>query len=527
MLHPRTLVVCALTIMAAWLAGCGGSSVSMQGVGPTPVVADYGDSMVVVPGPEYRAGWLHRIFFGDHYRDLWTDSLRVPTLDLATCAGGLTPLEAGGGFQTKSLQFQGADGRKYKFRSVDKDPTSVLPEDLRDTFAADLAQDHISTSHPAGSLVVDYLAGAVGVPQLHPRLMMLPDDPRLGAFRGKFGGILGVFEIYPDDGPNGTPGFLGSTNIENALKMFKAMEDNSEDRPDGVAFLTARLLDMFVGDWDRHVKQWKWARFERNNRKTWYPIPMDRDQAFARLDGLLPWIAAMAVPQFESFSDEFNDIFSLTYSGRYLDRRILAEIDKPTWDSVVTLFVSHLTDAVIDSAVDQLPPEFYRLDGARLSSALKSRRDSFRWATDVYYGQLASFVDVVLSDKREYVDIVRRPGDRVELTAYRRDKKSGDREGEPVFHRVFTGGETREIRLYLRGGDDKAVVSGDVTASIDVRIIGGKGDDELVDNSVVHGVLWGFVPFIAQADHKTYFYDSAGENVFVKGPGTSVNTSKE
>src|ERR1041384_4244290 len=41
-----------------------------------------GDSVVVTPGAEYKAGGPHRFFFGSRYRRLWTSSLRLPVLDL-------------------------------------------------------------------------------------------------------------------------------------------------------------------------------------------------------------------------------------------------------------------------------------------------------------------------------------------------------------------------------------------------------------------------------------------------------------
>ena len=73
-------------------------------------------------------------------------------LDLRTYAGGLKPTKKGGGMQTKSLRFEAADGREFRVRSVDKDPSPTLPADLRDTFAEWLVQDQISTAHPAGAI---------------------------------------------------------------------------------------------------------------------------------------------------------------------------------------------------------------------------------------------------------------------------------------------------------------------------------------------------------------------------------------
>jgi len=33
---------------------------------------------IVIPGGEYNAGAVHRFFFGDHWRDLWTTPIEVP-----------------------------------------------------------------------------------------------------------------------------------------------------------------------------------------------------------------------------------------------------------------------------------------------------------------------------------------------------------------------------------------------------------------------------------------------------------------
>jgi len=101
----------------AWLEGSrrGLLIVAVQ-ASPAPRVAAPG-SVTVTAGPQYGAGWLHRVMLGRHYRDLWTTPVRVEVLDLARVAGGLTPTKRGGGRQTKSIRFQSADGRTYVFRS--------------------------------------------------------------------------------------------------------------------------------------------------------------------------------------------------------------------------------------------------------------------------------------------------------------------------------------------------------------------------------------------------------------------------
>jgi len=525
----RALLVLSFSIIALAASGCGSSSSTGRtgGLEKTFVVDSTSvDSVTVIPGPEYEAGWLHKVFFGEHWRQVWTAPVKVPLINLSTFAGGLTPLRQGGGFQTRSLRFQGQDGRLYVFRSVNKDPRKVLPEDLRDTFAADVFQDQISSSHPAAALVVDVLADAVGVLHARPLLCMLPDDERLAQFRQDFAGIIGIIEEYPTEGPNDSAGFAGSTKIVSTLKLFEKLDENSEDRVDSRAFLRARLLDILVGDWDRHIDQWRWARFKQNGADVYYPIPRDRDQAFARLDGALPWVSIRMVDQFESFTDDVRSVYGYTFSGRYLDRRILVDLSRPVWDSVTASVIARWTDAVIDSAVGRLPGTLHEKGGDWLAAALKSRRDDLTRASDKYYRLQVSYVDVRLSDKREYVEVNRVDDERVEVTAWRRNKDSGEPEGGPVYQRTFFTSETNEIRIYLLGSDDKAIVRGNVGSSIKVRIIGGKGDDELIDESIVHGLLLGFIPFIPNADHKTYFYDAYGDNMIVAGPSCSIDKEK-
>src|SRR5438445_453427 len=91
----------------------------------------------VTPGAEYQAGPIHRMVFGDHCRDLWAQPLRVRVLDLKTVAGGLIVLRRGGGKQTRGLRFKSADGKVYKFRSINKDPSKALPEELREALLKD------------------------------------------------------------------------------------------------------------------------------------------------------------------------------------------------------------------------------------------------------------------------------------------------------------------------------------------------------------------------------------------------------
>src|SRR3989454_333189 len=216
----------------------------------------------VVAGAHYRAGWFHRLLLGAHYRDLWTTPLEVEVLDLSRFAGGLTPSRCGGRRQTKVLRVSSADGRDYAFRPVDKDPTLALPPELRATFVREMIQDQISSAHPGAPLVVAPLLDAAGVLNAEPRLFVLPNDARLAGITCAYPGELGMIEERPAVGPEDEPTVPGAVDLANTKKLFEHLERSSRHRVDSRAFLAARLMDVFIGDWDRHQDQWCWARLD-------------------------------------------------------------------------------------------------------------------------------------------------------------------------------------------------------------------------------------------------------------------------
>lgn len=486
------------------------------------------DSMqttTVVPGAQYKAGGLHKFFFGAHHRDLWTKPIKAPVLDLATFRGGVTPIKRGGGFQTKSLRFRDSTGMQWQFRSIDKDPSKTLPRELRETVAKSIVQDQISSSHPYSALVVKRLAEALGVLHAEPILVVLPDDPRLGEFRAEFGGAFGLIEERPTDGPDDEPGFAGSDKIVATAKLFEELDEDNDDLVNPRDYLTARLLDIYVGDWDRHVDQWRWARFKENDKKVWKPIPRDRDQAFAFFDGLFPSLAEKrwVVRQLENYKKDEPDVISLTYSGRHLDRRILPRLSYDEWCAVTDKVESKLTDTAIDEAVDNLPPEIQEIESYELTHRLLDRRDMLPMLSDQFYKYLARYVDVRLSKRNEFVSVNRLDNGDVAVTVFKRDKETGEkRKDAVVYERTFRRGETGEIRIYLMGGDDKVELAGKVSSSIIVRVLGGEGKDEFADESKVSGYFLGLVPFIPDTESKTFFYDSKDSSSFIAGPSTKI-----
>jgi hypothetical protein len=448
----------------------------------------FSDTVTVIAGKRYAKGGVYRFFFGDHYRDLWTTPIRVPVLDLAKFAGGLKPKREGGGQQTKSIRLAGADGKEYQFRSVDKDPSAVLPLGLRETFADRVFQDQISAGHPAGPLVVPPILAAAGVLHSTPIMVVMPDDPALGSFRGKFAGLLGTIEERPKDASDEDVSFAGAKDIVGTDDLFKRIDKHPLVRVDSKEFLVARLTDVYLGDWDRHRDQWRWALLEDQGGEHWQPIPRDRDQAFVEFDGLLLTLVRGRVKQLVKFNRDYPPIEGATWNGRDLDHRLLTDLTRAEFDSIAKALQSRITDDVIERAVAQLPPEYQPLNADFLRRGLRSRRDRLVIIAGRYYRMLAGQVDVYGSGQADLATIVH-TGDGLDVTLSLRDKPD-----RPYYRRHFVSGETSDVRVYLQGGADSAIVSGE--GGIKVRVIGGPGNDA----------------FAKTSGGPAHFYDSEGEN---------------
>jgi hypothetical protein len=395
-----------------------------------------------------------------------------------TFAGGLKVSRLGGGEQTKSLRLMGADGKEYQFRSIDKDPVKTLPPALRTTAAVGIVRDQTSAGHPVGMLLVPPILEAAGVLHSSPRVVILPkNDSRLGEFADEFGGMLGTIEERPTEEGSA---FEGASDVISSTKLLKEVEDSPNDRVDARAFLAARLVDIFVGDWDRHMDQWRWARFGDERPRWWRPIPRDRDQAFARYDGLLLVVARASAPQLVKFGPSYPGMLGQTWNGRDLDRRFLVPLELPVYDSIAADLQKRITDSVIESSAARLPASYVPLDSARLANALKERRDHLPEAARAYYRHLAGEVEVHGTDKDEVADVHRVDGRFTEVSLAVVEK--GDT-SEPYFRRRFDHNETKEVRLMLHSGNDAVRVRGEGGGGVRVRVLPGKGNDRVVNSS--------------------------------------------
>lgn len=434
-----------------------------------PQINAVGDSIEVAVAPEYlEVRKSHLRWFGENYRQLWATPVKMRIFRIEEERGGMIILKQGGGQQTRSLRLQDSLGHQWVLRTVDKNPEFALPENLRETVAKTIVQDQIAASHPFGALTIPPLAASLGIPHAHPEIVYLPDDPALGEYREAFTNQVYLYEerepLYAED-------------TDNTMKVLEKIQRNNKHRFDRHMLLRARLLDMVVGDWDRHQDQWRWIEIEDEVGDFYQPVPRDRDQVFFINEGIIPKIGSRKwiMPKFQGFTPDVRDINGFNFNARHFDRRFLPGLDAADWEGAIDTLQRALTDELLADAVKQMPDTIVQLSGAETLAILKSRRDQLHKDAMEYYRFISKEVDIPLSDKREFIDLTYLEDGSILVVV--QDRVKDGSKGRLLFHRTFDPNVTKEIRVYALGARDAFTIHGHYKSPIRVRLIGGTGDD--------------------------------------------------
>jgi len=475
--YSKVLAGCALLL----LVGCARRNFYQPDarLQATEAVGPATDSVrQVTAGRQYnRHGGLYRALVGAHYRRTWGAAVTVPVFRAARAVpGGLQPTKIGGGFNSTSLGLSGPDGQGYVLRTVDKDPGRATPPLLRRTFLVNVLRDNVSSTQPYAALVVPPLAAAVSVPHTSPRLYYTrPDDPAFASDSLKnFRGQLAWVEEKFSGSAAQVPG-LGKVAVTNSDKAFAAVFASPTQRIDQPALLRARLLDALLGDWDRHVGQWNWAKVPRATGRgtALLPLPKDRDMAFFRLDdGVLGWlIGHLALRHWTTFRSHYPSIASLMSSGRYIDTRGLNELSSAQFQACAIAMQHQLPDSLLARAVRRLPRPAFMLEGERTTAALRSRRDALPALAHTYYRLLAKHVVVGGTAQAERFE-VQRFADSTVVKVFAQGSSV------PFYQRTFLPSQTRRIQLEGLGADDAFnIVATKGAARPRLRLYGGAGAD--------------------------------------------------
>ncbi len=468
-------------------------------------------SIIQAAGTEYKRSPLYQYFWGHNYRNEWTTPVSFPMLMLDTAYGGLTPYKEGGGHQSKSLHLKTKEGKEYVIRSVDKNLKVIIPPIFYNTFVARLADDQISISHPYASLTVPLLADAAKIYHTNPTYVFVPRQPALDTFNEIYGNKLYLLEQRPDEDWSDAANLGNFKNFLSSDKVTEKMYEDNSHQADQQAFVKARLFDFFIGDWDRHEGQWKWGKTQAGGQTLYEPIPVDRDQPYARFDGvLLKTVLSAEAKYLQSFDYDIKYPEGYSFERKNLDRFFTNRVTLDQWQNIAKELQQQITDNDIEKAIKQLPNEIFALSGNDIIAQLKSRRTHLVEYAAKYYLFLAKEVSIVGSAKGEYFEVSRLNNNETQVNVY--DQKDGEKRDTPYYSRTFHSNETKEIRLFGLSGKDVYKVNGDVSKGIRIRIIGGDKNDSI--SLTGHG-------------KKVHIYDDHNENTFILQSKSRLHLSSD
>ncbi|WP_332243885.1 metallophosphoesterase [Flavivirga spongiicola] len=439
---------------------------------------------------EVTKSGFYKSFWGERYRKYYGTKLNVPTVKLDTLFGGLSPYRKGGGHQSKSLHLINKEGKRYVMRAIRKSATVYLQAmafkdqyiegQFEGTATESLIQDFYTGSHPYAPFVTGGLSDAVNLFHTNPVLYYIPKQNALADFNKDFGNELYMIEEHVSDGHRNLESFGNANKIESTDDLMKKLRKDEKYIVDDDMYLRARLFDMAIGDWDRHVDQWRWAEFKdkKSGQVIYKPIPRDRDQAFSIMgDGALMKLATRIIPPLklmEGFMDDVRNVKGFNFSPFSLDMTLLNKTKKKQWDEQVAFIQKNLTEEAIDEAFKAFPEEVRDETITKIKSTLLSRIKNLPTIADRYYKVLNKFAVIKGTDKDDLFEIERMINGETKLTAYR--IKNGKKD-TVFFERTYKREETKEIWIY--GLDDKDVfkVIGKGDHLIKLRLIGGQNND--------------------------------------------------
>jgi predicted phosphodiesterase len=427
--------------------------------------------------------------FGNHYRKLYYTKYHFPVVNLDTLYGGLKPVKLGGGNQSISLRLEDKDGKEYVMRRLRKSATQFIQvkafqqeymkDRLSNTTADRFLMDFYTTSYPFSVLVTGNLSDIVGVYHPNSQIVYVPKQKALENFSDTLGDDLYTIEErlakeFKDKESFGKSDDIVSTDvvIANLMKDEKYNINHQQ-------YIKTRLFDMWLGDWDRHEDQYRWATYKNQDGTISYsPIPRDRDQAFPKFDGLFTQATTRFTPALklmQSFGPNLKNVKTFNQVIYKTDITLINQSSLDEWLAEAHFLEQNLTDEAIEKAFSNLPEELKDKNIENIKENLKNRRSHIvSWAKE-YYNILNKNVVINGTNKEDIFEIYRLENGNTSIKVKR--NKNNDNKNNIVFEKVFSPKITKEIWIYGLDDKDHFIVSGKGKSTIKIIIIGGQNKD--------------------------------------------------
>lgn len=322
--------------------------------------------------------WL---LMGKNYRKVWNTPVTLPAFYLSR--SGLTVDRLGGSRETNSLYLHDAQHHVWVLRSVDKNVRRGIPSPFGRTPFYWYKNNLTSANFPFAGAVAAVLCRAAGIVAPDPVYVFVEDDVSLGPHRSLFAGTVCMLERR-DPTPDGT-------HAEATDTVLQKIRDGRGHPVLQHQVLRARLLDMLMGDWDRHEGQWRWGLLDSGGQQYYYAIPRDRDHALFVAGGIIPFLMKGSFePYFTGFKKKCTNLKKLNRKAWNFDAIFLKDLKQEDWEKEIRWVQSVISNEVIDDAIRHIPPEAQAVSGAFIRSRLISRRESLMKGAMAYFDFLST-----------------------------------------------------------------------------------------------------------------------------------------
>lgn len=427
---------------------------------------------------------FYKALFGDYYRKVYSKKIEAPILFLDTIRGNLKPLKEGGGMQSRSLRFIDNNDNEFTIRALRKSAKRFLQsytvkdhyikDIVENTVAQRLALDLFTTAHPYARYSLKHINEVLGINAGKPKIFYVPKQKALGLNNDEYGDELYMFEAHVGDENKNFERFGSPEDILSTRDFLAEIKETKDVAPDEKAFIKNRLVDMLIGDWDRHFDQWRWGQYTQPDSTTLFkPIPRDRDFAFPNYDGFFPSLLKIGFPlvrKMETYDENVDDVKWFNLAGYPLDQRLLKKSDLKDWREQAKFIQAKLSDAEIDKAFKALPEAAQDETISKIKSDLKARRENLVDIAERYYKYLMEFQVLTGTEEDDTFKITRAEDGNTNISIE-------NEAGKEVFRRTYSSEETKEIWIYGLDGEDKFTVTGQGNHPVKIKVIGGEEND--------------------------------------------------
>ena len=138
-----------------------------------------------------------------------------------------------------------------------------------------------------------------------------------------------------------------------------------------------------------------------------------------------------------------------------------------------------LSDDIIDRAFHDWPAKVDSLDGARIRSFLKIRRDDLVDYAKEYFALLSKEVFIPATTDKDVITVEAVGKGKLDVVVSREEKD----ENYVHYHRLFDDDITKELRIFGLNKQDSLKIEGNHSSATKIRFVGGSGKDKLVNTT--------------------------------------------